>query len=79
MEQVQINKVTAAPEADHLVKLLQDLKQPVESNQESLKLLQGNTNCPSSPVDGPEPADAYASNVSKLLLKKNCCKGKFNA
>ena len=74
MEQVQLNKATAALEADRLVQSLQDLKQLVERNQESLKLLKANTGSPSTPVDGPEPADTYASKVSKPLLKKTVAK-----
>ena len=74
MEQVQLNKATAALEADRLVQSLQDLKQLVERNQESLKLLQANTGSPSTPVDGPEPADTYARKVSKPLLKKTVAK-----
>ena len=74
MEQVQLNKATAALEADRVVQSLQDLKQLVERNQESLKLLKANTGSPSTPVDGPEPADTYASKVSKPLLKKTVAK-----
>ena len=64
MEQVQLNKATAALEAGRLILSLQDLKQLVERNQESLKLLQANTGSPSTPVDGPEPDDTHASKIS---------------
>ena len=70
MEQVQLNKATATLEAGRLVQSLQDLKQLVKSNQESLKLQRANTGSPSTPVDGPEPADSYANKVFDLCLKK---------
>ena len=65
MKQVQLNKATAALEAGRLVQSLQDLKQLVERNQKSLRLLQANTGSPSTLVDDPEPADTYACKVFK--------------